>query len=84
MVIKLYFNIIFIKTAKFFNIPFIETSAKETINTNELFGLTIGTFLNKTNVTGRRTIDNSRRNNSHIIDVNKDVTSKDSNRCCLK
>lgn len=61
--------------------PFIETSAKEIINTNELFDLTIRTYVNKmNNNTGRRTENG--RSNTLIIDVNKD--DKKDFSCCPK
>jgi len=62
-------------------LPFIETSAKETINTNELFDLTIRTYVNKmSNNNGRRTENG--KTNTLVIDVNKD--NKKDFICCPK
>jgi len=67
--------------AKAFNLPFIETSAKETINTNELFDLTMRTYINKMNSGGRKT-ENGRTN--LVINVNKDNKKDSENGCCSK
>lgn len=67
--------------AKVYNIPFIETSAKEKINTEDLFNLTMQSFLNKLNSTGRKNDDLTRRN-TLVIDVNKKEERDDG--CCAK
>jgi hypothetical protein len=67
--------------AKAYNIPFVETSAKESTNTTELFKNTMITFIEKTNCNSKKA-DEYKKRNTIIIDLDK-AEQKDDN-CCLK
>lgn len=59
---------------------FLETSAKETINTEELFTFTMTSFLDKVNTYGRK--NEFAKRNTLVIDIDKVEDKKDN--CCLK
>jgi hypothetical protein len=65
-----------------YNIPFLETSAKESVNTNQLFDLTMKSYLSKVSNINRRASDNKR---TLVIDLEKiEERSSNDEGCCLK
>jgi hypothetical protein len=74
---------LFLIKAKLYNIPFIETSAKDTINTEELFTLSIQSYLQRMNLNGKKT-DVWTKRNSIVIDKDKVTEEKNNDTCCLK
>ena len=70
-------------SAKLFDIPFIETSAKDCINTDELFKLAMKTFLQTVNNPNR----DSEQRKTLVIDIDKvdrGQEKSEKENCCLK
>lgn len=61
-----------VKMAQKYDMPYLETSAKNTINTNELFEVTIQEFLRTNKYT----------TNSKIVDLNKIADTSNKRDCC--
>lgn len=67
-----------------YNIPFIETSAKDTVNIEELFKLTIKSFLEDLNLkSSKKVVDINARKSQLLLD-SKDTKEENIDTCCLK
>ena len=67
-----------------YNIPFIETSAKDTVNIDELFKMSIKSFLEDLNSkSSKKIVDINARKNQLLLD-NKDAKDENIDNCCLK
>jgi hypothetical protein len=69
-----------------YNIPFIETSAKEVINIDELFIMSIKFYLDGLSTkTTKKAVDINVRKSQLVLET-KNVNTKDENTdtCCLK
>ncbi len=76
-------GIFLLTSAKLFGIPFIETSAKDSINTDELFKLAMKTFLQTVNNSNINRRDSEQRK-TLVIDIDKCEEKSEKENCCPK
>jgi Ras-related protein Rab-8A len=62
--------------ANIYGIPFIETSAKETVNVNELFTITMRSYVDRL----KKGNTGTEKRNTIVLDVNNTDSKKE---CCL-
>jgi len=72
-----------IKEAKEFNMPFMETSAKENINIEDLFKIALETYMCQLNTRSAKRLTTSFKNNPRGLSLER-VNFEKNDYCCIK